>query len=140
MKKLLMILCAMLLLVGIIDTSNAALIDRGGGLIYDTDLSVTWLQDASYYLNHGGTGDEADLTYWGARYYVESLQYYDPVRDITWSESWRLPKASIDNTYPSQGYNIINSEMGHLFYESLDNQAGSLQNSGPFINFSSGKY
>jgi hypothetical protein len=26
----------------------AALIDRGGGLIYDTDLNITWLQDARY--------------------------------------------------------------------------------------------
>ena len=28
--------------------ANAALIDRGGGLIYDTDLDITWLADANY--------------------------------------------------------------------------------------------
>lgn len=28
-------------------SANAALVDRGGGLIYDTILNVTWLQDAN---------------------------------------------------------------------------------------------
>ncbi|PPD33372.1 MAG: hypothetical protein CTY19_07580 [Methylomonas sp.] len=29
-------------------SSEAALFDRGGGLIYDSDLNVTWLADANY--------------------------------------------------------------------------------------------
>jgi hypothetical protein len=29
-------------------TGNAPLWDRGGGLIYDTVLNVTWLQDVNY--------------------------------------------------------------------------------------------
>jgi hypothetical protein len=38
---------------------NAQLIDRGGGLIYDNVLDVTWLQDANYaktsgYVTPGG--------------------------------------------------------------------------------------
>ena len=28
--------------------AGATLIDRGGGLIYDTVLNITWLQDANY--------------------------------------------------------------------------------------------
>ena len=30
-------------------SANAALIDRGGGLIFDTTLNITWLQDANYF-------------------------------------------------------------------------------------------
>ena len=29
-------------------TANAALYDRGNGLIYDDVLDITWLQDANY--------------------------------------------------------------------------------------------
>ena len=46
MKKLLVFLWAMVMVGGVVETANSALIDRGGGLIYDTDLDITWLQDA----------------------------------------------------------------------------------------------
>ena len=32
--------------LGASSVANAALVDRGGGLIYDTDLNITWLVDA----------------------------------------------------------------------------------------------
>lgn len=35
------------LLLAFDSESDAALIDRGGGLIYDDVLDITWLQDAS---------------------------------------------------------------------------------------------
>ena len=53
MKKLL-ILGISFLLFG--STASATLIDRGGGLIYDTDLDITWLQDANY----AGGGDDLE--------------------------------------------------------------------------------
>jgi len=34
------------ILVAISGAAQASLIDRGGGLIYDTNLNVTWLADA----------------------------------------------------------------------------------------------
>jgi len=35
------------LVLGVFSSSaNAALINRGGGLIYDSDQDITWLQDA----------------------------------------------------------------------------------------------
>lgn len=42
--------------------AQAALIDRGGGLIYDTDLNITWLQNANY--GAGSTYD--DIGNWGS--------------------------------------------------------------------------
>ncbi len=38
-------------------SANAALVDRGGGLIYDTILNVTLLQDANYAMTSGASTD-----------------------------------------------------------------------------------
>lgn len=41
--------CAVLCLLGLgIGSASAALFDRGGGLLYDNVLNVTWLQDANF--------------------------------------------------------------------------------------------
>ena len=37
--------------------AQAALFDRGGGLIYDDVLNVTWLQDANYAKTSGYDAD-----------------------------------------------------------------------------------
>lgn len=42
MKKLLFVIFFFF-----ISSAHASLIDRGSGLIYDTDLDVTWLQNAN---------------------------------------------------------------------------------------------
>jgi len=41
MKKLLVILCAMLFFFGMAGIASATLWDRGGGLIYDDELNIT---------------------------------------------------------------------------------------------------
>lgn len=76
---------------------NAALYDRGNGLIYDDDLNITWLQYANY---PGHT-----MTWDGAVAWVESLVYggYD---------DWRLPTADY-----CIGYYCREGELGHLFYD-----------------------
>ena len=38
-------------------TSHAAFIDIGGGMVYDTDLNITWLQDANYAQTSGFDAD-----------------------------------------------------------------------------------
>ena len=45
MRPLVVIAVAVFNLAG---SANAALWDRGGGLVYDDVLNVTWLQDANY--------------------------------------------------------------------------------------------
>ena len=43
-----------MLVLGVsISSANAAPINRGGGLIYDDVLGITWLQDANYALTNG---------------------------------------------------------------------------------------
>ena len=102
MKKAISILF-FLSLIGLFPfNAEALLIDRGGGLIYDDVLDVTWLQDANYAvssgywdaldktgysdwsLNHPGTMIWNDAMDW-----ADGLEYYDSVRDVTWSD-WRL--------------------------------------------------
>jgi hypothetical protein len=53
--KLSIILTALCIMCGISMTSQAALHDRGRGLIYDDVLDITWVQDASI-LDYGGWG------------------------------------------------------------------------------------
>lgn len=76
--------------------SQSALIDRGGGLIYDDVLDITWLQDATYsitqYADSGGIMGDMDgqMTWQVANAWTEGLSYYDSVRDVTYND-WRLP-------------------------------------------------
>lgn len=107
-------------------TAQAALVDRGGGLIYDTVLDITWLQDANYSKTSGYHADGSML--WNeAMVWAEDLSYYDSVRGV-WLDDWRLPTTlqpdpSCDSHYlyaagfPLQdgGYGCSGSEMGHLF-------------------------
>lgn len=57
MKKLLVFLCVMLFFFGITGIANATLYERGGGLIYDDFLAITWLQDANYAQTSGYDSD-----------------------------------------------------------------------------------
>jgi len=107
-KPLILALLAGLSLSG---AAQAALNDRGGGLIYDDVLDITWLADANYAKTSGydtdGLMDWAAATTWAA-----NLTYggYD---------DWRLPTSDT-----CTGYNCTGSEMGHLFYVDLGGNAG----------------
>lgn len=91
-------------LLGRVPTAQAApltLVDRGGGLIYDTALGITWLQN----MNLSG----AEMTWAAAMAWADALVYqgYD---------DWRLP------TSPATRQGWINEgEMGHLYYTTLEN-------------------
>lgn len=125
MKKLLVLLCAMLLLFGFVGMANAALWDRGGGLIYDDVQDITWLQDANYAKTSGYDSDGA-MNMPGAEAWADGLEYYDSVRGVTWDD-WRLPTTvngpwefGYDGT-TTGGYNITTSEMGYMYYVNLGN-------------------
>lgn len=106
---------------------NAALVGRlaatEGGTdyqaYYDTEADITWLADA----NAGGAMSWSEANTW-----VDSLI-------VDGKGSWRLPTSDT-----CQGYNCLSSELGSLFYNALGNTAGSLSNSGPFINIQSDYY
>lgn len=84
-----------------------ALIDRGFGLIYDTERDITWLQDANYARTVGKSGD-GQLTWPAAMAWVASLNY----RGI---RGWRLPTAlNSDGSGPCVGHDCDDNEIGHL--------------------------
>ena len=150
--------------------THAALVDRGGGLIYDTDLNITWLADANYAQTSGHDAD--GLMTWGA---ANSWAAGLNINGIT---GWRLPTTNpidgttADDVYVSyigaedRGHNVsapgtlyagsTASEMAHMFYNTLGNksicdpatpvdscvaQAGyGLTNTGPFSNVQSNVY
>lgn len=118
-----------LLTAGVPGLATAALIDRGGGLIYDTDLQITWLQTPSniprWTMDNGST--------LSAAHYADSFSYYDSIRHKTWSD-WRLPTTtSHPFGDPSAG------ELGHLFTIELGN-SGALSNKGLFPNLAASTY
>ncbi len=89
-------------------TSQAALMDRGGGLIYDDVLNITWLQDANYARTSGYDAD--GLMYWyDAMTWADNLVYHDSLHNEDYSD-WRLPS--------------INGELIHHFVSNLGNKAG----------------
>lgn len=130
MKNLSILLCAAVLVFGVVGISHAELHDRGGGLIYCDTLDITLLQDA--HANGAGVG----MKWNDAMAWTEGLQYYDSVRDATWDD-WRLPDPrNQDGSGPFIGYNFTDTEMGHIYYTELGNApfSGGFSNSGPFEN------
>ena len=124
-------LFAVSVMLGLPGIGHAALHDRGGGLIYDDILDVTWLAKSS----------DTFVTWQSAFDWADGLEYVDSVRGVTWSD-WRLPTvAPVDgnafvytdtfNGTTDRGYNIAApgtlyagstaSELAHLFFVSLGN-------------------
>jgi hypothetical protein len=127
---------ALLAGVAMSGAAQAALHDRGGGLIYDDVLNITWLADANlaasntfglaYNTNLGDHPDDS----WGAKYTEQiytngkmtwgaALHWIDAINAANYLgyDDWRLPTALNQNgTGPCYGYNCTSSEMGHLYY------------------------
>ena len=120
MKRFLKFLCSISLCFIFSGISNATLWDRGGGLIYDDFLNITWLQDANYGSGsiyddniYNGTITDGKMTWDNAVAWVDQLDYqgYD---------DWRLP------TTPGITYGLTSEgEMGHMYYSNLGG-SGSL--------------
>lgn len=117
---------------------QAALIDRGGGMVFDNALNVTWLQDANYAKTSGYDADGL-LTWSSASVWVTGLTYGGYT-------DWRLPTSNAScNSFGGEvtAKNCMTSELGSLFYISLGNfdatqPGGGLQNVGLFVNLFGG--
>ena len=110
-------------------SAQAALYDRGNGMIYDDTLDITWLQDANYaatqYVATGGLEGDADgrMTWAGANAWADQLSYGG-------FDDWRLASANLMNGASpcdatdgscDRGYNNTTGELGHMFYNNLGN-------------------
>ncbi len=122
-------------------SANAALIDRGNGLIYDSVLDITWLQDANY-IQTQGLDSDGWVNWHTAQAFVDTFVYAG-------HDLWRLPTVSPVNggtefdpnrsnngttdygtarteTSTTQGgwrdaSGNPTSELGHMFYVNLKN-------------------
>lgn len=140
MKKALVPFLSVVFL-GLCGLANATLWDRGGGLVYDDVLSITWLKDANYARTSGYDGD-GSMNWGQVSTWVDNLAYYDSIRNITWTD-WRLPRTMPVNgtsyNYAFSaigltdfGYNIsapgsafdgsTGSEMAYMYYNNLRNR------------------
>lgn len=115
-------------LLALAGTAQAALTDRGGGMIYDNTLNLTWLSDMNYAKTSGysedGVAADGSMTWVAANNWADNLVYggYD---------DWRLPKlnpvdATCSYTVPNggvplqyYGFNCTGGEMSHLFIVDL---------------------
>ena len=138
--------------------AQATLFDRGGGLIYDDDLDVTWLANANYAKTSGYDADGL-MTWSAATTWAANLVYggYD---------DWRLPtttdtgSSGCDFAFSGTecGYNVdpASSEIAHLVITELGNTSShntsgiykggtagvdwGQVNTSPFINFQNPVY
>jgi hypothetical protein len=150
-------LLALGVLLGLSGTAQAALLDRGGGMIYDDVLNITWLQDANYAKTSGYDADGL-MTWNEAKTWAENLSYGG-------YSDWRLPTTT-DTGAPGCkyalsgtdcGWNVDpgSSELAHLFFTELGNLSQydsngvsrgtggvdwGLVNTGPFMNFQPSYY
>ena len=117
-------------------SAQAALVNRGGGMIYDTVQNITWLADMYYAFtsgyaaaNSGGLGSnsiQADGRMgWDAAGAWANNRVYGGFSD------WRLPTlnpldASCTGGFPvGLGYNCTGGELSRLFVADLGNQGHS---------------
>ncbi|HEC17360.1 MAG TPA: DUF1566 domain-containing protein [Sedimenticola sp.] len=149
-KKYLGILCAGALTLGPGSAAQAALYDRGNGMIYDSDQDLTWLQNANLAAgNIFGLGYNTDLgdhpgDSWGSNYqetiwpngvmsWGGALHWIDAMNAANYKGygDWRLP-AITDMGAPGCdhasvgtdcGYNVdtSGSEPAYLWYDILGN-------------------
>jgi hypothetical protein len=117
MRKLFFI-GTLLTVLGFSILTNAALIDNGNGLIYDTDLNITWYDAVPVYYER----------------WQEANNWAD-VLTVGGVTGWRLPTTpGTVEGYTSEG------EMGHLYYTELHNTGGHFTNREPFTNLQSFTY
>ncbi len=115
--------------------ATASFFDRGGGLIYDSILNVTWLYDANY-SKTTLYDDDGVMTWPQALSWASRMEYFDAVRNTKWSD-WRLPTAlNSDQSGPCFGFDCSDSELGHLYYISGIWRASP----GPFVNVKQNAY
>jgi len=138
MKKLLTL--ALLAGLGISGAAQATLTDRGGGLIYDDVLNITWLQDANY-AQTSGYDANGRMEWSAANAWAAGLSYFDSVRNVTWSD-WRLPTvapvgAAFNYAFSNNGTTDVgygntspNSEMAYMYYVNLGNLGSCTPDSG----------
>jgi len=110
--------------------AQATLINRGGGMIYDSAQNLTWLQDANAgagsSFDNGGSTTDGRMTWDNATAWAASLT-------VGGLSGWRLPTVTDTGTLGCNfsyngtdcGYNVdtAGSELATMWYDILGNKA-----------------
>jgi hypothetical protein len=119
-------------MVALTGAAQAALVDRGGGMIYDTTRNITWLADMNYaktqWDKSGGTQGDSDgrMTWDAATAWANNLVYggFDDWRlptlnpaDTTCSRNFSHPGGGFPNQY--LGFGCTGGELSGLFVTDL---------------------
>jgi hypothetical protein len=122
-KPFRIVVCTALCLLWV-GTTQAALFDRGGGMIYDSDNNITWYD----FTTPSRTTWQTQMA-WASNLTVDfGGKTFD---------DWRLPIEYIPGAY--SGLWSVQSEIGHLYYTELGNSPGGTK-TGPFKNLQPGFY
>lgn len=132
---------AMLALSG---AAQSALINRGGGMIYDTTANITWLADMNYAVTSGyaasgvAPGSMGEIYTDGRMGWAAAKSWADNLVYGGFSD-WRLPTLNRFDTTCSHsgdegdgfglqyfGYNCTGGELSRLFVAELGNKVGSV--------------
>lgn len=132
MKKILLVGIAACMILGFSSSVNALLIDRGGGMIYSTDMDITILQDAKWAVTSGYDTD-GYMTWESANSWTQNLLYggYNDWRLPTFDPNYNRNDVFNDLTTAAQV-----SEMAYLRYVELGPIYGSSDpfDPSPFVN------
>lgn len=110
--------------LGLSAAANATLINRGNGMIYDSDQNLTWLQDANYAKTSGYDADGA-MNWNDAMAWAEGLSYggYNDWRLPTITDTGLPGCSSIGYNGTDCGFNVDTaySELAYMYYNNLGN-------------------
>ncbi len=125
-----------LILLAVSNAAQAALIDRGRGMIYDDYLDITWLQDVNYAKTSGYTAiNEVDAAYggdpviirkWGGMSFTAANQWAENLIYEGYDD-WRLP------TYRPDLNLIYLFYSSEILYQTEEEYYADLPGSEPYV-------
>jgi hypothetical protein len=106
-------------------SAQATLVNRGGGMIYDTTLDITWLQDFNQAQTSGYDSD-GFMSWTAANAWAQGLVHGG-------HDDWRLPTGSNSCGYPGNPP-CLSLELWNLYYTELGNVLRHASHTEPFTH------
>ena len=127
-KRDLSIILALMISLLLTPVAKAELLDRGDGMIYDTERDLTWAQDVKLAMT-SGVDDDGLMDWDRATEWVNTLE-------LGGFTDWRLPTNLDRAGMPCTGLRCDETELLDLLITQLgnDRDVGLTANAGPFIN------
>lgn len=141
MKRISLYVMPLALILGFtVSPTHASLVDVGNGMVYDTVLDITWLQNANYAMSSGYDADGL-MTWDEANTWATTLYYGG-------TGGWRLPTFDPNNPRPeiveiSSANELPSLRTQLMILHPTDPPSGNLDTNGdisPFFNLGHSGY